>query len=304
MVNSKKFNKILILSGGISEERDISQLSANHVYETIKNKLRTKILDVSDDPKELLIKIQKFQPHVIFNCLHGNFGEDGQIQSILNYLKIPYTHSGVLTSAILMNKLISKKLFKSMGIRSPESFNQKKIKNQKLKFPIIIKPINGGSSYGLLKINNKKSLNKYLDNKKIKKSKMLIEEFIDGRELTVGILENKICGLMEIKFNQEIYDYDNKYINIAKHILNPKLPKRIEKELIENSLKIHSSLNCNCISRIDFRYNEKTNKTYLLEVNTQPGLTKNSLLPEMAKEKGISFLKLCEILIRNSICEI
>ena len=304
MVSLKKFSKILILSGGISEEREISQLSASHVYETIRNKLTTKILDVSDNPKELLIKIQKFRPHVIFNCLHGNFGEDGQIQSILNYLKIPYTHSGVLTSAILMNKLISKKLFKSMGIRSPESFNQKKIKNQKLKFPIIIKPINGGSSYGLLKINNKKSLNKYLDNKKIKKSRMLIEEFIDGRELTVGILENKICGLMEIKFNQEIYDYNNKYINIAKHILNPKLPKRIEKELIENSLKIHSSLNCNCISRIDFRYNEKTNKTYLLEVNTQPGLTKNSLLPEMAKEKGISFLKLCEILIKSSTCEI
>ena len=304
MVSLKKFNKILILSGGISEERDISQLSANHVYETIKNKLRTKILDVSDDPKELLIKIQKFQPHVIFNCLHGNFGEDGQIQSILNYLKIPYTHSGVLTSAILMNKLISKKLFQSMGIRSPESFSQNEIKNQKFKFPIIIKPINGGSSFGLLKINDKKSLNKYLDNKKITKSKMLIEEFINGRELTVGILENKICGLMEIKFNQEIYDYDNKYINIAKHIINPELPKRIEKELIENSLKIHSSLNCNCISRIDFRYNDKTNKTYLLEVNTQPGLTKNSLLPEMAKEKGISFLKLCEILIKNSTCEI
>ena len=304
MVSLKKFNKILILSGGISEERGISQLSANHVYETIKNKLRTKILDVSDNPKELLMKIQKFRPHVIFNCLHGHFGEDGQIQSILNYLKIPYTHSGVLTSAILMNKLISKKLFKSMGIRSPEIFNQKKIRNQKLKFPIIIKPINGGSSYGLLKINNKKSLNEYLNNKKIKKNKMLIEEFIDGRELTVGILENKICGLMEIKFNQEIYDYDNKYINIAEHINNPKLPKRIEKELIENSLKIHSSLNCNCISRIDFRYNEKKNKTYLLEVNTQPGLTKNSLLPEMAKENGISFFKLCEILIKNSICEI
>ena len=303
MVSLKKFNKILILSGGISEERGISQLSANNVYETIKNKLRAKILDVSHKPEELLINIQKFRPDVIFNCLHGNFGEDGQVQSILNYLKIPYTHSGVLTSAILMNKHISKKLFKSMGILSPESFNQKKIKNQKLKFPLIIKPINGGSSYGLLKINNKKSLNKYLDNPKIKKSKMLIEEFIDGRELTVGILENKICGLMEIKFNQEIYDYNNKYINIAEHIINPKLPKRIEKELIENSLKVHSSLSCNCISRIDFRYNEKTNKTYLLEVNTQPGLTKNSLLPEMAKEKGITFLKLCKILIKSSKCE-
>ena len=109
---------------------------------------------------------------------------------------------------------------------------------------------------------------------------------------------------MEIKFSEELYDYNNKYINIAEHIISPKLPKKIEKELIENSLKVHSSLNCNCISRIDFRYNEETNKTYLLEVNTQPGLTKNSLLPEMAREKGISFLKLCKILLKASICEI
>ena len=304
MVSLKKFKKILILSGGISEERDISQSSANHVYETIKNEATTKILDVSDNADQLLMNIQKFNPDVIFNCLHGYFGEDGQIQSILNYLKIPYTHSGVLTSAILMNKVISKKLFQSLGIRSPEFLNEYNINNKKLKFPLIIKPVNGGSSYGLIKVNNKKSLSKYLNKKKIKKSKMLIEEFIFGRELTVGILENKICGVMEIKFSEELYDYNNKYINIAEHIISPKLPKKIEKELIENSLKVHSSLNCNCISRIDFRYNEETNKTYLLEVNTQPGLTKNSLLPEMAREKGISFLKLCKILLKASICEI
>ncbi|MAI29177.1 MAG: D-alanine--D-alanine ligase [Rickettsiales bacterium] len=304
MVSLKKFKRILILGGGISDERDISHLSANNVSEALKNETRIKLLDVSKNANELISKIQKFRPDVIFNCLHGYFGEDGQIQSILNYLKIPYTHSGVLTSAILMNKIISKKLFKSIGVRTPEFFNEHNIENQKFKFPVIIKPINGGSSRGLIKINNKKSLNKYLKNNRIKKSNMLIEEFIDGREFTVGILENKICGVMEIKFSNELYDYNNKYINIAKHIINPKLPKKIEKELIENSLKVHSSFNCNCISRIDFRYNEETNKTYLLEVNTQPGLTKNSLLPEMAKEKGISFLKLCKILLKSSICEV
>ncbi len=304
MVSLKKFRKILILSGGISEERDISQLSANHVYETIKNEVTAKILDVSDSPFDLLKEIQKSKPDVIFNCLHGYFGEDGQIQSILNYLKIPYTHSGVLTSAVLMNKIISKKFFKSIGVRSPDSFNEFNFKKQTIKFPLIIKPINGGSSYGLVKVDNKESFNKYFNNKKLINSKMLIEEFIDGRELTVGILENKICGIMEIKFNEELYDYNNKYINIAEHIISPKLPKKIENELIENSLKVHSSLNCNCISRVDFRYSEKTNKTYLLEVNTQPGLTKSSLIPEMAKEKGISFLKLCKILLENSICEI
>ena len=119
---------------------------------------------------------------------------------------------------------------------------------------------------------------------------MLIEEFIYGRELTVGILENKICGIMEIKFSEELYDYNNKYINIAEHIISPKLPKKIEKELIESSLKVHSTLNCNCISRIDFRYNEETNKTYLLEViATQPGLTKNSLLPRWLEKEASHF---------------
>ena len=304
MVSLKKFKRILILSGGISEERDISQSSADHVFQTIKNEAITKILDVSDNAEQLLMNIQKFNPDVIFNCLHGYFGEDGQIQSILNYLKIPYTHSGVLTSAILMNKIISKKLFQSLGIRSPEFLSEYNINNKKLKFPLIIKPVNGGSSYGLIKVNNKESLIKYLNKKKINKCEMLIEEFIFGRELTVGILENKICGVMEIKFSEELYDYNNKYINIAEHIISPKLPKKIEKELIENSLKVHSSLSCNCISRLDFRYNEETNKIYLLEVNTQPGLTKNSLLPEMAREKGISFLKLCKILLKASICEI
>ena len=168
---------------------------------------------------------------------------------------------------------------------------------------MIIKPINGGSSNGLFKINNLKELNTFILDKKDKLNEFMLEEYINGRELTVGILENKICGIMEIKFNEEIYDYENKYINIAKHIIDPKLPQKIKEELINISLEVHNSFNCNCISRIDFRYDEDNQKVFLLEVNTQPGLTKNSLLPEMAKEKGIDFLKLCKILIKYSKCE-
>ena len=139
MASLKKFKKVLILSGGISEERDISQSSANHVYETIKNETTTKILNVSDNANELLIKIQKFQPDVIFNCLHGYFGEDGQIQAILNYLGFPYTHSGVVTSSLLMNKIFSKKIFQSFGIQTPQTLQ---LDDLKKKFPIIVKPIN------------------------------------------------------------------------------------------------------------------------------------------------------------------
>ena len=260
------------------------------------------VLEVTSNSNNFFSELKKRKPDIVFNCLHGFFGEDGQVQSILNYLKIPYTHSGVLASAISMNKIISKKLFISNGIRTPDFFDTKIINKINLPFPIILKPVNGGSSNGLMKLDKKSQLKSILNKKKNVKN-LLIEEFIKGRELTVGILEDKVCGIMEIKFKEEVYDYNNKYVNIAHHILNPKLPKKIKDELVEYSLKAHSILNCNCISRVDYRYDEKNQKIYLLEVNTQPGLTKNSLLPEMAKSVGISFFKLCKILIENSICE-
>jgi len=302
LVTLKKSKRILILEGGISDEYEISKLTAKQVFETIQSMGDVKVLEVTSNSNNFFSELKKRKPDIVFNCLHGFFGEDGQVQSILNYLKIPYTHSGVLASAISMNKIISKKLFISNGIRTPDFFDTKIINKINLPFPIILKPVNGGSSNGLMKLDKKSQLKSILNKKKNVKN-LLIEEFIEGRELTVGILEDKVCGIMEIKFKEEVYDYNNKYVNIAHHILNPKLPKKIKDELVEYSLKAHSILNCNCISRVDYRYDEKNQKIYLLEVNTQPGLTKNSLLPEMAKSVGISFFKLCKILIENSICE-
>tara|TARA_B100000287_G_scaffold427783_1_gene478026 strand:+ start:1665 stop:2576 length:912 start_codon:yes stop_codon:yes gene_type:complete len=302
LVTLKKSKRILILEGGISDEYEISKLTAKQVFETIQSMGDVEVLEVTSNSNNFFSELKKRKPDIVFNCLHGFFGEDGQVQSILNYLKIPYTHSGVLASAISMNKIISKKLFISNGIRTPDFFDTKIINKINLPFPIILKPVNGGSSNGLMKLDKKSQLKSILNKKKNVKN-LLIEEFIEGRELTVGILEDKVCGIMEIKFKEEVYDYNNKYVNIAHHILNPKLPKKIKDELVEYSLKAHSILNCNCISRVDYRYDEKNQKIYLLEVNTQPGLTKNSLLPEMAKSVGISFFKLCKILIENSICE-
>ena len=136
-----------------------------------------------------------------------------------------------------------------------------------------------------------------------KKKDLLVEEYIPGRELTVGILDEKICGITEIVSGVDFYDYENKYINIARHIQNPKLPENIKKKIFDFALRAHNVIGCNCISRSDFRYNPSNNKIYLLEINTQPGLTENSLLPEMAETKGINFLKLCEILMKNAKCE-
>ena len=302
MVNLKKFEKISVLRGGVSEEKEISILTANQVYETLQKKYETTLIDVGNDCNNLINNLITSKPDKVFNCLHGVLGEDGQIQSILNYLKIPYTHSGVLASSIAMNKVLSKYFYKAIGIRFPENYdiNGKFVKSS---YPFIIKPICGGSSKNLFKIENHKQL---VDFKNVHINQLhmyMAEEFINGREITVGILDDKICGIMEIIFDSEIYDFKNKYQTIAKHVLDPKLPDNVKQKLKEVSLKVHNALNCKCISRLDFRYNTKSEELFLLEINTQPGLTQNSLLPEMAKNKGTDFLKLCEILLTYAECE-
>ena len=302
MVNLKKSEKISVLRGGISEEKEISVLTANQVYKTLQKKYDTTLIDVDHDCNKLINDLIRSKPDKVFNCLHGIFGEDGQLQSILNYLKIPYTHSGVLASSIAMNKVVSKYFYKSLGIRFPQNYDiNSKFTNSS--YPFIVKPICGGSSKNLFKIENEKQLNDFKNNDNDELNKYMVEEYIDGREITVGILEDKICGIMEIIFDSEIYDFKNKYQTIAKHVLDPKLPENVKQKLKDISLKIHRTLNCKCISRLDFRYNNKSKELFILEINTQPGLTQNSLLPEMAKSKGTDFLELCEILLTYAECE-
>ena len=302
MVNLKKSEKISVLRGGISEEKEISVLTANQVYKTLQKKYDTTLIDVDHDCNKLINNLIRSKPDKVFNCLHGIFGEDGQLQSILNYLKIPYTHSGVLASSIAMNKVVSKYFYKALGIRIPQNYDINSKFTNSL-YPFIVKPINGGSSKNLLKIKNQKQLNDFKSNDTDQLHKYMVEEFIDGREITVGILEDKICGIMEIIFDSEIYDFKNKYQVIAKHVLDPKLPANVKQKLKDISLKVHRALNCKCISRLDFRYNTKSKELFLLEINTQPGLTQNSLLPEMARDKGTDFLELCEILLTYAECE-
>ncbi len=297
----KKYKKVAIILGGTSDESNISIKTGNEVFKHLHLNYETKKIKVSSNTKKFIKDIIKFNPDVVFNALHGTFGEDGQIQAILNSLKIPYTHSGFLASSIGMNKRLSKIIFENEGILCPKgkiihSKNLNQIEKKQL--PVIVKPNSGGSSVNIFRINTKKEL------LKIKlKGEFLVEEFIEGREITVGVLQNKICGIMEIIFKDDIYDYKNKYINIAEHRVNPKLPKDILNKLKKQTLKAHKSIGCNCLSRADFRFNENENKIYLLEINTQPGLTKNSLLPEMALYKGIDFIQLCEIILQSARCE-
>ena len=297
--------KVLILSGGISKERLISLDTGNQVFKELKkNGYRVKISE-PDNYLEKNIKI--FKPNVIFNALHGQFGEDGYIQTILDKFKIPYTHSGAIASSIAMDKEISKKLFIKNKIKTPKFFTYsyditksnliKKI-NKNLRFPVVIKPLNEGSSVNVY-ITNKKTLDKILHKLKVYK-KVLIEEFIGGREIQVAIMGDKKLGAIELKPKRKFYDYQAKYDSKSKtqHIIPVDLPKSKFNKVMDIAYKAHKIIGCRGVTRSDFKF--FNGNFYLLELNTQPGMTKLSLVPEIALYKGISFLKLIEWMLKDA----
>jgi D-alanine-D-alanine ligase len=239
--------------------------------------------------------------------LHGQFGEDGYIQTILESFKIPYTHSGVIASSIAMDKEISKKIFISNKISTPKfiiySFNKENLNlineiDRKLKFPVVVKPINEGSSVNVY-ICTKKNVKKILNSMKSYK-RVMIEEFIAGREIQVAIMGNKKLGAIELKPKRKFYDYQAKYNSKAKteHIIPVDITKKKLEEVMNMALKAHRIIGCKGISRSDFKFYK--NKFYILELNTQPGMTKLSLVPEIANYNGIKFIKLLEWIINDS----
>ena len=297
--------KILILSGGISKERLISLDTGFQVAKELKkNGYKIKI---SEPDNNLAKNIKEFKPSVIFNALHGQFGEDGYIQTILEQYQIPYTHSGPIASSIAMDKEISKKIFLNNKINTPKfikySFDKKNTKlieqiNDKLKFPVVVKPINEGSSVNVY-ICTKKNITKILKSMESYKQ-VMIEEFIAGREIQVAIMGNKKLGAIELKPKRKFYDYDAKYNTNAKtqHIIPIEISRNKLNEVMNMALKAHKVIACRGVSRSDFKFYR--NKFYLLEINTQPGMTKLSLVPEIAAYKGISFIKLIEWILKDA----
>ncbi len=296
---------ILVLMGGISVEKKISLLSGKACVRALKKKkYKVKILN----PKGNFVdEIRKIKPKIVFNALHGRFGEDGYIQSILEAEKIKYTHSGILASSIAIDKVVSKKIFVKNKINTPKFFVynynnglniRSLIKKSKINFPIVIKPINEGSSIGVY-ICTKKNLNQNL--KKLKKYKeILIEQYIPGREIQVAVMNNKALGAIELKPKRKFYDYYAKYSSKAKtkHIMPAPLQSKKYKEVLKIARRAHLSLGCKGITRSDFRFYK--NKFFLLEINTQPGMTSLSLVPEIAAYKGIKFENLVEWMVKDA----
>ena len=295
MIDKKnKFHKIVVVAGGWSDEREISLMSGKNVYSCLrKNKFNVKFFNLK---KNNIEEIMLSRPDIIFNSLHGEYGEDGGLNSLANKNNITITHSGAISSALCFNKRLLKKfLKKEINILSPKEV----INENQIKYPVILKPNWGGSSKGIKFLKNKEELKNKINN-----PKYLIEEIIYGKELTVTVVENnkkiRALGVTEIEFNNMHYDYNAKYKkNRSSHFLPARISNSQYKFLIKISKEIFRVCNCKGIARIDYIMS-KNGKIFFLEMNTHPGLTKLSLAPEQANYQGLSYLDLLKQIINSS----
>ena len=300
--------KILLIAGGYSNERDISLLTAKSVYLALKKNKKYNLKIIEPDGN-FIKKLRLYKPDVVLNLLHGRYGEDGYIQSILESEKIKYTHSGVKSSSIAIDKELSKKLFTKNNILTPKyvkfEFKKNIIKKniiklikKKLDFPVVVKPINEGSSVNVYICNKSNLINNLY--KLQNYGEVLIEKFIPGREIQVAIFGSQKLGAIELKPKRKFYDYEAKYNPNAKtkHIIPVKISKKNYNKVTDLALKAHNILQCRGVTRSDFRFYK--DRFYLLETNTQPGMTSLSLVPEIANYNNISFIQLIEKIIKDA----
>lgn len=285
--------KVGVLGGGVSGERDISLLSARHVYQALCEKRTNAVfIDIITKEREIVKNIISIQNiDLAFIALHGEFGEDGQIQEILEELGITYIGSGPKASLLAMDKILSKTIFKEKGVKTPDFIVGLSSEDPltKVKFPVVVKPYSSGSSLGISIVRQESELSGAIDRALLYQNKVIIEEFIDGKELTIGILADQPLAVVEIISRTNHFDFNAKYHELeTKFIVPAKLPGDIYKEVQRQALAAHKALGCRNFSRVDIRLS-KDNIPYILEVNSIPGLTSHSLLPLSAKACGIDF---------------
>lgn len=305
-----KKKHVAVLLGGFSSERPVSLSSGKACADALENEgyLVTRV-DVSRDVGAVLAEIK---PDVAFNALHGPFGEDGTIQGILEYLAIPYTHSGVLASALAMNKEQAKKIAKASGIPVAESrvVNRFTVKNEHpMKPPYVVKPVNEGSSFGVVIVHEGQSHPPQVIGSTEWRygEAVMVERYVHGRELTCAVMGDVALGVCEIiPTGHSFYDYDSKYVpGGSKHEIPAKISPNIYQKIQTLALKAHLAIGCRGVSRSDFRYDDRhseNGEVVWLEVNTQPGMTPTSLVPEIAAQAGHSFGDLLSWMVEDASC--
>jgi D-alanine-D-alanine ligase len=296
-----KDRKIGVLYGGRSAEREISILSGRAVLTALK-KLKFRAVGI-DAATNLPFKLKSNKIDFVYNALHGPWGEDGTVQGLLEIMGIPYSGCGVLSSALAMNKVFSKRMFKASGVPTPEW--QTVVKNSAApkitRFPVVVKPAAQGSAIGVTIAENKKELPAaYRKAFRFDKT-AVVERYITGTEITVGILGGKILPAVEIVPDNKFYDFEAKYKKgKSKHIIPPRLPAAVIKKAQSAALKAFNALGCRAVSRVDIIVDAE-GRPWVLEVNTIPGMTETSLLPDAARAAGMSFDKLLLEIIKYSL---
>ncbi len=297
--------RVLVLMGGWSAEREVSLVSGAAVAAGLEaGGYTVDAFDVTRDLAALFAALMP-APDAVFNALHGRYGEDGCIQGLLDILAIPYTHSGVLASALAMDKPTAKRLFADAGIPVAEHVIAEReavVKGAVMAPPFVIKPFNEGSSVGVKIVRSSDELARWAREPWPYGSRVMVERFIAGRELTVAVMGDRALAVTEITTDRGFYDYDAKYAaGGSRHVVPAQLDPFVYAEAQRLAVLAHQTLGCRGVSRADFRFDGES--LYALEVNTQPGMTPTSLVPEQAAACGMSFESLVAWMVENATCD-
>lgn len=296
---------VAVLMGGWSAEREVSLVSGAAVSQGLRESgYRVTSIDVQRDVGALLTRLYP-RPDAVFTALHGRYGEDGCVQGLLNILQIPYTHSGILASALAMDKPMAKRLYATAGIAVAEHQIVRRediLAGDVMPRPYVIKPLNEGSSVGVHIIREGDNEEPFGDPSWPYGDQVMVEPFIEGKELTVAVMGDRALGVTEITTGRGFYDYDAKYAEGGStHLVPAPLGKPAYDEIMRLAVLAHQALGCRGVTRADFRGDEE--RFYLLEINTQPGMTPTSLVPEQAAHAGIPFPELCAWMVENATCD-
>lgn len=302
--------KVAVLMGGISSEREISLQTGQGVLSALNQAGYYAFpVDLTHNMGEFVSIMNREKPEVVFNALHGKYGEDGCVQGVLNLMQIPYTHSGVMASSIAMNKSMTKRVAKTLGIHVPGEYlvdHEDVLNGKTLPYPYVVKPNDEGSSVGVYIIRNQ-SEEKELLSRWSYKNKVLMETYIPGRELSVAVRDDGPLGIVEIISKEGFYDFANKYTaGRAEHIIPAKIAKKDYQKMMDAAYAMHQTLGCRGVTRSDFRYDETRKdgeRCLFLELNTNPGMTPMSLVPEIAAHQNISYQQLVIWLVERATCD-
>ena len=303
---------IVVLMGGWSSEREVSLMSGEGIVAALRERGFTNVTPVDMD-RNIAQVLDGIRPDVVFNALHGTPGEDGTVQGMLDLMQIPYTHSGLETSVIAIDKELTKMVLVPHGVRMPKGKiveSKSLYEGDPMARPYVLKPVNEGSSVGVAIVTDEGNYGKPISAKAegpwMHFDQLLAEPFIKGRELTVAVMGDEAMCVTELKPKAGFYDFDAKYTDgLTEHVCPADVPPNIAQVMLDMALAAHRLLGCKGASRSDFRWDDTQGEAgvYLLEVNTQPGMTPLSLVPEQAKQKGISYGELCERIVAEALQE-